>query len=82
LLVFYTIIAKGIGSGWWYDDKAFLIAAAGAAIGTWLSFSIRRVELSFSQLAILEEDVLDPSVRIVFVIGLTLIGYRCLARDH
>jgi hypothetical protein len=54
---------QGVGSGWWYDDKAFLIAAAGAAIGTWLSFSIRRVELSFSQLAILEEDVLDPSVR-------------------
>ena len=72
LLVFYTIIAKGVGSGWWYDHKAFLIAAAGAAIGTWLSFSIRRVELSFSQLAILEEDVLDPSVRIVFVIGLAL----------
>jgi len=74
LLVVYAVIAKGIGSGWWYDHKAFLIAAAGAAIGTWLSFSIRRVSLSFSDLGILEEDLLDPGVRIVFVIGLTLTG--------
>jgi hypothetical protein len=72
LLVLYAFIAKYVGVGWWYDHKAFLIAAAGAAIGTWLSFSIRRVNLSFSDLAILEEDLLDPSVRIVFVIGLTL----------
>jgi hypothetical protein len=72
LLVLYAFIAKWVGSGWWYDHKAFLIAAAGAAVGTWLSFSIRRVDLSFNQLAILEEDLLDPLARIAFVIGLTL----------
>jgi hypothetical protein len=32
------------------------------------------VNLSFTDLGILEEDLLDPSVRIVFVIGLTLIA--------
>ena len=72
LLLLYAFIAKVVGSGWWYDHRAFLIAAAGAAIGTWLSFSIRRVSLSFSDLGILEEDLLDPSVRIIFVIALTL----------
>jgi hypothetical protein len=72
LLLLYAFIAKEVGSGWWYDHRAFLIAAAGAAIGTWLSFSIRRVNLSFSDLGILEEDRLDPSVRIIFVIALTL----------
>lgn len=49
-----------------------LLAAGGAAIGTWLSFSIRRVQLSFEDLAILEEDLLDPSVRVLFVIALTV----------
>jgi hypothetical protein len=71
-LILYALITKYVEIGWWYDHKAFLIAAAGAAMGTWLSFSIRRVNLSFSDLGILEEDLLDPSVRIVFVIGLTL----------
>jgi hypothetical protein len=56
----------------WNYHKAFLLAAAGAAIGTWLSFSIRRVSLSFDDLAILEEDLLDPSMRVLFVIGLTM----------
>jgi len=72
LLVAYAIINNSPGMGWWYQHKAFLLAAAGASVGTWLSFSIRRVSLSFNDLAILEEDLLDPSVRIVFVIGLTL----------
>jgi hypothetical protein len=72
LLLLYAFIIQYVRIGWWYDHKAFLIAAAGAAIGTWLSFSVRRVNLSFSDLGILEEDLLDPSVRIIFVIALTL----------
>jgi hypothetical protein len=72
LLGAYAIINNSLSTGWWYQHKAFLLAAAGASVGTWLSFSIRRVTLSFNDLAILEEDLLDPSVRIVFVMGLTL----------
>jgi hypothetical protein len=72
LLVAYAIVNNSLGMGWWYQHKAFLLAAGGASVGTWLSFSIRRVSLSFNDLAILDEDLLDPSVRIVFVIGLTL----------
>jgi hypothetical protein len=56
----------------WTSHKAFLLAAAGAAVGTWLSFSIRRVSLAFEDLALLEEDMLDPSLRVIFVIGLTV----------
>ena len=73
LLLAYGIVHYvGTAAGWWYQHEAFLVAAAGASIGTWLSFSIRRVGLAFSDLANLEEDLLDPSVRIIFVIGLTL----------
>jgi hypothetical protein len=52
--------------------KVFLLAAGGASIGTWLSFSIRRVTLSFNELGVIEEDLLEPSVRVLFVIALTV----------
>jgi hypothetical protein len=50
----------------------FLIAATGASLGTWLSFSIRRVSLTFEDLGLLEDDLLDPGVRVIFVIALTM----------
>jgi hypothetical protein len=71
-LIYTGVETHHITAEFWVGHKAFLLAAAGAAIGTWLSFSIRRVELPFENLAVLEEDLLDPSVRVIFVIGLTL----------
>jgi tetratricopeptide (TPR) repeat protein len=56
-----------------YTHKAFLLAAGSSAIGTWLSFSIRRVTLGFDDLAVLEEDRLDPGLRVIFVITLTMV---------
>jgi hypothetical protein len=70
--LYASTVTGRITSPFWNYHKAFLLAAAGAAIGTWLSFSIRRVSLSFDDLAILEEDLLDPSMRVLFVIGLTM----------
>ena len=52
--------------------KVFFLSAGGASVGTWLSFSIRRVTLSFNELGIIEEDLLDPGVRVLFVIALTV----------
>ena len=51
----------------------FPLLAAGACIGTWLSFAIRRVILEFEDLALLEDDRLDPTSRLFFVVLLTLI---------
>jgi hypothetical protein len=55
------------------DDRLplFTWAAIGAAIGTWLSFSIRKVDLGFADLANLETDLLTPFYRVVFVMALT-----------
>lgn len=57
---------------WWRDHQTFLLAAVGASIGTWVSFSTRRLDLPFEDLAMQEESSLDPPFRIVFVVALTL----------
>ena len=57
---------------WWDAHKTFLLAAGGAAIGTWLSFAVRRLDLPFEELALQEEELLAPQYRILFVVALTL----------
>ena len=62
--------------GWWagysvpHDFRNFFLLTAGTAVGTWLSFSLRRVILTFLDLAALEEDRLDPTMRVLFVLAL------------
>lgn len=53
-----------------YAFRNFFLLAAGTAVGTWLSFSLRRVVLTFDDLAVLEEDRLDPGLRVLFMVGL------------
>jgi hypothetical protein len=74
---------------YWYSDRLgmpelhrfreFFSMLAGCCLGTWLSFSIRRVQLTFEDLARLEEDSLDPSIRLVFVAGVTVMVGLLLA---
>ena len=63
------------GFEWWSDHTSFFTAGIGAAVGSWLSFSIRNVELTFEQLGSIENDLLNPTLRILFVLGLTLVAY-------
>jgi hypothetical protein len=73
LLVAYSAISLWFpGWQWGYDHRSFLLAAGGASIGTWASFSIRQVQFSFDDLVMVEESALDPPVRILFVIVLTM----------
>jgi hypothetical protein len=60
---------------------SFLLLAFGACIGTWLSFALRRPNLTFEQLSLLEEDRLAPLARIFFVVGLTLVIGMLLYTD-
>lgn len=69
--VAYVVITRYHEAIWWQHHKAFLLAGAGAAIGTWVSFSVRQVQLSFDDLLMLEEDSLDPPLRVLFVVALT-----------
>jgi hypothetical protein len=59
-------------TSWWNAHKTFLLAAAGASLGTWASFSVRKVNLTFEQLAAPEEQLLDAPFRVVFVVVLTM----------
>jgi hypothetical protein len=60
------------GWPWFYEHRSFLLAACGAAIGTWTSFSVRQVNFTFEDLVMVEENALDPPIRIMFVIVLTM----------
>jgi hypothetical protein len=72
-LLAYTLIATGwVEREFWKIHKPFFLAGTGAAIGTWLSFSIREVELSFDRLGVVEADLLDPAFRVLFVVALTI----------
>lgn len=66
--------AAWLGPDWTVNRfRNFFLLAAGAAVGTWLSFSIRRQVLGFADLALLEEDRLNPGLRVLFMVALTTV---------
>ncbi len=58
----------------WHPLLVVLVMAAASCVGTWLSFSLRKVSITFGDLAGLEEDRLDPIGRVLFVMLLTVLG--------
>jgi hypothetical protein len=73
LLLAYIMIYTGkYPSPWAFDHKSFLLAASGAAIGAWTSFSALQVQFSFDDLIMVDEGTYDPPMRILFVIVLTM----------
>ncbi len=51
----------------------FPLMASASTVGTWLSFAIRKVTLDFTDLAVIEDDRLNPVGRIIFVALLTCV---------
>jgi hypothetical protein len=72
LAAYIVILTQYPDWQWGSDHRNFLLAACGASVGTWASFSIRQVQFSFEDLAMVEENSLDPPVRVLFVIALTM----------
>lgn len=54
-------------------QTAFLFLWSGAMCGVWLSFGVRKSIFKFQDLAIIEEDRLDPTIRLIFTGLLTVI---------
>lgn len=62
--------AAGSWAELFYNTRNFHLLAVGTAVGTWLSFSLRREELVFEDLAVLEPDRLNPPTRVLYMVGL------------
>lgn len=73
LLVKSEIAGNLVGADLLTDAQNFLFLAVGACVGTWLSFTLRKVELGFDDLILLEPDRLNPTARIIFVVLLTCV---------
>ena len=46
--------------------RNLFILLTGTLIGTWLSFGLRRMRMTFKDLAALEDDMMEPAIRLVF----------------
>ncbi|MBY3417067.1 hypothetical protein HFN87_27800 [Rhizobium laguerreae] len=57
----------------WHVVLIVSLMAAASTMGTWLSFALRKVSLTYGDLAGLEEDRLDPGGRVIFVMLLTTV---------
>jgi hypothetical protein len=55
------------------EIMSFLLLEAGCMAGVWVSFGARKTVLAFEDLHILEQDRLEPIVRLIFAGLLTLI---------
>ncbi len=53
-------------------NAALCLLVSGSPIGAWLSFASRKVQMTFFDLSQIEDDRLDPSIRLIFVALLTL----------
>ena len=51
----------------------FFVLVGGSALGVWVSFGARKTTLRFEELHILEEDRLEPLIRLIFAGLLTVI---------
>jgi hypothetical protein len=49
------------------EQASFLFLWAGCMAGVWLSFGARKTKLKFEDLCVLEEDRLEPTIRLIFV---------------
>ncbi len=56
-----------------YRFRNFFLLAIGASFSAWLAFLIRRPTLEFTGLVQLDDDLLNPVIRVLFTIGLSFV---------
>jgi hypothetical protein len=62
----------------------YLVAWAGAMAGTWISFGARKFVFKFTHLSVIEEDMMSPVIRLIYIglcsaIFLLLLGSRIVS---
>ena len=71
------LLLLGFWNFYWTDFVSyashFFVLVSGCTVGVWLSFGVRKKKLNFYNLNILEEDQLEPMIRIIFASLLTFL---------
>lgn len=73
ILFFYSTLQNRMEYITYLTWVNFFIMLIGTVIGVWLSFGIRKIDLKFEELHIIEEDRFEPTMRILFVSLLAVI---------
>ncbi|MGB4658678.1 MAG: hypothetical protein WBI07_05840 [Mobilitalea sp.] len=50
-----------------YPFAGYCLAFIGALTGTWISFGARKFNITFEQLSLLEEDMMSPWIRLIYI---------------
>lgn len=64
------IIGASILDNCYKTFSAYFFVWAGAMAGTWISFGVRKISIRFEDLHMIEEDRMNPFIRLMFI-GLT-----------
>lgn len=62
IAIYYALLINGIS-----EFGAYFLAVAGSSAGTWLSFGARKFTISFEELSVLEEDMMSPWIRLLYI---------------
>jgi rubredoxin len=65
IALFYT--TRNIESDLTYAIHQYFFVFAGAMGGAWTSFGVRKMELKFDDLSVMEKDRLNPTIRLIFI---------------
>ncbi|MBS5317425.1 MAG: hypothetical protein KHY44_13695 [Clostridiales bacterium] len=65
IFVVYNIILQYDGR--MLQGRVYCSAFVGALIGTWISFGARKFRINFSELSLLEEDMMSPCIRLIYI---------------
>lgn len=63
ILVYIVSLTCGILQAF----SMYCLAVIGALIGTWISFGARKFNITFEQLSLLEEDMMSPWIRLIYI---------------
>lgn len=70
LIITSICIALGVGIHYIFNTEEhimYFITWVGAMLGTWISFGARKFVISFKQLSMLEEDMMNPYIRLCYI---------------
>ena len=66
-VVALALAISSIEFSFYRQVSMYLFTAFGSFTGTWVSFGARRFNITFEQLSLLEEDMMSPWIRLIYI---------------